>query len=176
MRHRHLVIWIGIALLLTPSLSAESAPTQVTGISWEADGLVGKVTIRLNGAFAYRTSASRSSIRIDLWRAQLTQWQSIAVDHPYVRRVYVNQITRDVARLRIDLKKPARYKTFVRTDPALLAVQIIPPWMATTRLPASLAYEKLHVPTGAGRTAVHVLRVNPEDPNLEIRQIGRAHV
>jgi len=171
LRHRHLVIWLGIALLLTPSLSAETEPTRVTDVSWEADGLVGKVVIRLSGSFAYRTTASRSSIRIDLWRAQHTQWQSLAVDHPYVRRVYVNQITRDVARLRIDLKKPARYKTFVRTDPSQLAVQIIPPWMATRRLPASMAYEKLRVATGAGTTAVHVLRVNPQDPKLEIRPV-----
>lgn len=171
MRYRHLVVWLTLTVLLTPTLSAESAPTQVTDVSWEADGLVGKVVIRLSGAFAYRTSATRSSIRIDLWRAQHTQWQSLAVDHPYVRRVRVNQITQDVARLRIDLKKPARYKTFVRTDPSLLAVQIIPPWMATTRLPSSIAYEKLRVSTGAGKTAVHVLRVNPQDPNLEIRPV-----
>lgn len=171
LRYRHLILWFGIAVLLTPSLAAESAPTQVTDVSWEADGLVGKVIIRLNGAFAYRTTASRSSIRIDLWRAQLTKWEDLPVNHHYVRRVYVNQITSDVARLRIYLKKPVRYKTFVRTDPALLAVQIIPPWMATTRLPSSVAYEKLRVPTGAGATAVHVLRVNPQDPNLEIRPV-----
>jgi hypothetical protein len=171
LRYQHLVLWLAIALLLTPALSAEPRPTQVTDVSWEADGLVGKVIIRLDGAFAYRTTASRSSIRIDLWRAQHTQWESLAVDHPYVRRVRVNQITSDVARLRIDLKKPARYKTFVRTDPSMLAVQIIPPWMATRRLPPSLAYEKRRVSTGAGTTAVHVLRVNPEDPDLEIRPV-----
>lgn len=169
MRIRHLAAWLAVVLLLTPPLPAEPAPTQVTGVSWEADGLVAKIVIRLSGTFAYRAVATRSSIRIDLWRAQHTQWQSLAVQHPYVRRVWVNQITRDVARLRIDLKKPARYKTYARSDQ--LAVQIIPPWMATTRLPASIAYTKLRAPTGGGTTAVHVLHVNPQDPNLEIRPV-----
>jgi exopolysaccharide biosynthesis protein len=43
--------------------------------------------------------------------------------------------------------------------------------MATTKLPASVAYEKTRIRTGRGSTAVHVLRVDPRDPNIMIRPV-----
>ncbi len=166
------ILILALAILVFPPLtSAANTDVRVLDVRWEQDGPVGKVVIRLDGPVNYRPIASSSSIVVDLWPAQLAQWPSLAVGHPYVRHVWVNQIAESLARVRIDLQQPARYKTFVKTDPHRLAILVIPPWLATAGLPASLAYEKLRVATAVGYTTVHVLRVDPHDPQVEIRPV-----
>lgn len=158
------------AVLLVPQVSAANGTTtHITDIAWETEGQVGKVLIQLDGPVAYRTEASSSSIVVDLWQARHAQWRSQTVTHPYVRSVRINQLTDDLARVRIDLLRPARYKTFLKEDPHQLIIVVIPPWMATSPLPTSVAYERQSVRTRTGTTTAHVLLVNPEDPTLEIR-------
>ncbi len=154
-----------------PLPAAEVSSARVTTIAWEADAQIGKVIIRLDAPVTYRTMASPSSILVDLWRARLIEWQSQTVLHPYVQGIRVNQLTPDVARIRIDLRRPARYKTYATTEPATVTVVIIPPELATAPLPRSVAYEALRTHTRAGTTGVHLLRINPEDPELEIRPV-----
>lgn len=167
---RHLALLLLAAVLLVPQASAAKDSTvHITDITWEAEGQIGRVLIRLDGPVTYRAVASPTSIVVDLWQARHVQWQQPTVDHPYVRSVRINQITDELARVRIDLHRPARYKTFLTTDPHTLIIVVIPPWMATAPVPNSVAYEKQRVPTGAGMTTAHVLLVNPEDQTLEIR-------
>ena len=154
-----------------PLPAAEVSSARITTITWEADAQIGKVIIRLDAPVTYRTMASTSSILVDLWQARLIEWQSQTVVHPYVQGVRVNQLTPDVARIRIDLRRPARYKTYMTIEPATVTVVIIPPELATAPLPRSVAYEALRAPTRAGTTGVHLLRINPEDPELEIRPV-----
>lgn len=165
-----------VAALLFPQAAAAAPVTHIRGISWGRDGVVGKITLRFDGPVNYRTLASDTSITVDVWRAQHTWWGSIPVSHSYVRSILTAQITRDLARVRIYLRRPARYKTVVKTSPDQLTVLVIPPWMATRRLPASVAYEKLRVATGTGSTAVHVLRVDPRSRGLEIRPVLAGNV
>ncbi len=162
---------LALGILLTfPALTRSATPeSHVLDVQWATEGTVGKVTIAFDNAVNYRTTGSPSSVVVDVWPAQLTQWPSLEIAHPFVRHVWVNQIADNLARIRIDLAQPARYKAFLRTDPHRLIVLVIPPWMATAELPASLAYERLRVGTGIGYTTAHVLRVDPRDPNVEIR-------
>jgi len=166
-------------LLLAASLAAagplpargSAAAVLITNVAWAPEGQVGKILIHLDGPVRFRTVASPSSIVTDLWEARLQSWTPLRVAHPFVNGVRVNQITDDLARIRIDLWQPARYKTFVRDNPYELAVVVIPPSMATSSLPDSVAYEKRRVRVGARATTVHILRVNPTDPALEIRPV-----
>jgi exopolysaccharide biosynthesis protein len=167
---RHLILLLLAAVLLVPQVSAANSPiAHITDIAWETEGQVGKVIIQLDGPVAYRTEASAASIVVDLWQARHAQWRVPTVTHPYVRSVRINQITDDLARVRIDLLRPARYKTFLNEESHTLIIVVIPPWMATSPLPNSVAYERQRVRTGAGMTTAHVLLVNPEDQTLEIR-------
>lgn len=144
---------------------------RLTDVVWSEEGQLGKLLIRTDGPVSYRAFATGSRIVLDMWQAGNARWQTIAIDHPYVRRLRVRQYTPGLARVYIDLKRPARYKTFVKYDPHAIAVVVIPPWMATTKLPTSVAYEKLRVPTGTGSTAVHVLRIDPRSPDITIRPV-----
>src|SRR3989454_11076051 len=167
---RQLLLILLAALLLVPQVSAANSSTvHITDIAWEPEGQVGRVLIQLDGPVAYRTEASSSSIVVDLWQARHAQWRLPVVTHPYVRSVRINQLTDDLARVRIDLARPARYKTFLREDTHQLIIVVIPPWMATSPLPTSVAYDRQRVRTGTGATTAHVLLVNPADPTLEIR-------
>ncbi|HLA24080.1 MAG TPA: phosphodiester glycosidase family protein [bacterium] len=163
-----------------PARVAQAAPPQtpvtakvagVEDVQWFDEGKVGKVVIKLDAPANFRAFSTRDYILIDLWQAREARWQTTAVHHPYVRRIRVRQYTPQLARVYIDLKRPARYKTFVRTDPHQITVMVIPPWMATVKLPPSLAYEKFRVATGSGTTAVHVLRVDPSSPAIQIRPV-----
>jgi len=156
--------------------SPSSAPVtaKVAGVEdvrWVEEGKTGKIVIRLDAPVNYRAVSTREYILIDIWRAREARWQTTAVHHPYVRRIRVRQYTPQLARVYIDLKRPARYKTFVRGDPHQITVVVIPPWMATVKLPPSIAYEKFRTPTGRGTTAVHVLRVDPSSPAIQIRPV-----
>jgi exopolysaccharide biosynthesis protein len=156
--------------LLAPQASATGVSTaHITAIAWQAEGQIGKVLIRLDAPVTYRTIASSSSIVVDLWRARHMQWDLPHMIHSYVEGVRINQLTDELARVRIDLWRPARYKTFLNDESHTLTIVVIPPWMATAPLPDSVAYEKLRVRTGAGTTTVHAVLVNPQDPILEIR-------
>ena len=167
---RQLLLILLAAVLLVPQVSAANSSTvHITDIAWEPEGQVGRVLIQLDGPVAYRTEASSSSIVVDLWQARHAQWRLPVVTHPYVRSVRINQLTDDLARVRIDLARPARYKTFLREDTHQLIIVVIPPWMATSPLPTSVAYDRQRVRTGTGATTAHVLLVNPADPTLEIR-------
>ena len=157
----------------SPSLP-EPVTAKVAGVEdvqWFDEGKVGKVVIKLDAPANFRAVSTREYILIDMWRAREARWQTTAVHHPFVRRLRVRQYTPLLARVYIDLKRPARYKTFVRTDPHQITVMVIPPWLATVKLPPSLAYEKLRVATGRGTTAVHVLRVDPSSPAIQIRPV-----
>src|SRR3989441_7989082 len=167
---RQLLLILLAAVLLVPQVSAANSSTvHITDIAWEPEGQVGRVLIQLDGPVAYRTEASSSSIVVDHRQARHAQWRLPVVTHPYVRSVRINQLTDDLARVRIDLARPARYKTFLREDTHQLIIVVIPPWMATSPLPTSVAYDRQRVRTGTGATTAHVLLVNPEDPTLEIR-------
>jgi exopolysaccharide biosynthesis protein len=159
----------------TPSPSASTPVTAkvagVEDVQWFDEGKIGKVVISLDGPANFRAVSTREYVLIDLWRAREARWRTTAVHHPYVRRIRVRQYTAQLARVYIDLKKPARYKTFVRTDPHQITVLVIPPWMATVKLPPSLAYEKFRAATGRGTTAVHVLRVDPSSPAIQIQPV-----
>lgn len=159
-----------------PAAAAESArpaPAEgrLTGVTWGLEGQVGRVTIRTDAPVNFRSYATGSQIVVDLWRATDARWATIPITHPYVRRLRVRQYTPELARVYIDLKKPARYKTFVKRDPAQISVLVIPPWMATVKLPPSIAYEKRRVATGAGSTAVHILHVDPHSPDIAIQPV-----
>ncbi len=197
-----------VVLLAFPTFTRSATPeTRVLDVHWATEGPIGKVFIDFDNPVNYRSAGSPSSIVVDLWPVQPTQLPSLDIGHPLVRHVWVNQIADNVVRIRIDLTQPARYKTFLKSDPNQLIVLIIPPWMATAGLPASLVYEKLRVATGlvyerlctsrvskrsaparaprtsqratttkscvwrtrAGYTNAHILRVDPTDPNVEIR-------
>lgn len=163
---------VGALLASATSLpAAEVGAARVTTIGWEADAQIGKVIIGLDAPVTYRTMASPTNILVDLWQARLIEWQSQTVVHPYVQGVRVNQLAPDVARVQIDLRRPARYKTYMTMEPATVTVLIIPPALATSPLPPSVAYETLRAHTRAGTTGVHLLRINPEDPELEIRPV-----
>ncbi len=143
----------------------------VQSVEWSADGPVAKVIIRLDAPVNFRAVSTHEYILVDLWRAREARWQTLAVHHRLARRIRVRQYTPELARVYIDLKRPARYKTFVRTDPHQITVMVIPPWMATVKLPQSIFYEKFRVATGRGTTAVHVLRVDPASPAIQIRPV-----
>lgn len=144
---------------------------RLTDVTWSTEGQIGKLLIRTDGPVNHRAFANSSRIVLDMWQAGNAQWETIPIDHPYVRRLRVRQYTPGLARVYIDLKRPARYKTFVKQDPHTIAVVVIPPWMATTKLPPSVAYQKMRVATGAGSTAVHVLRIDPRSPDILIRPV-----
>lgn len=208
MRTTTLALVLAILLAFPTYSRSATSETRVLDVQWENAGQVGKVTIAFDNSVNYRTEGSPSGIVVDVWPAQLGQLASLDVIHPYVRQIWVNHVADNLARIRIDLGQPARYKTFFKTDPYQLIVLVIPPWMATAELPTSLGYEKLRVPTGAvlydrvcapakskhpksssarptsrraapaksctlrpriGYTNVHVLKVDPSDPTLEIR-------
>jgi hypothetical protein len=171
-----LVLVTAVAALLFPRAAAAAPSTRILGVSWAKDGPVGKITLRFDGPVNYRTLSSGSTITVDVWRARHTWWGALSPQHPYVRSILTAQITGDLARIRIYLKRPARYKTFVKSEPNQLTVLVIPPWMATTPLPASVAYEKIRVATGTGSTAAHVLRVDPRARGLEIRPVLAGNV
>jgi exopolysaccharide biosynthesis protein len=157
-----------------PSAGSDPVTAKIAGLEdvrWIDEGKIGKVIIRLDGPANFRAVSTREYVLIDIWRAREARWRTTAVHHPYVRRIRVRQYTPQLARVYIDLKKPARYKTFVRSDPNQITVLVIPPWMATVKLPPSLAYEKFRVPTGRGTTAVHVLRVDPSSPAIQIQPV-----
>ncbi|MDQ7843887.1 MAG: phosphodiester glycosidase family protein [Armatimonadota bacterium] len=148
-----------------------AAQTMIGGVEWTTEGPIGKLLIRLDGPVNFRAYAERHSIVLDLWEAGNARWHTEAVDHEYVRRLRIRQYMPGLARIYLDLKKPARYKTFIKYHPQAVAVLVIPPWMATTPLPPSVAYEKMRVATGRGSTAVHVLRVDPRASDVEIRPV-----
>jgi hypothetical protein len=152
-----------------PARASDRTIAHITSIAWEPEAQVGRLVIRLDAPITYRTMASPSSILVDLWRARHVEWRAQTVTHRYVQGVRVNQLTDDLARIRIDLRRPAHYKTYMTSDPSTLTVVIIPPGTATAALPSSVAYSMLRVPTGAGTAGVHILRINPEDRDLEIR-------
>ncbi len=171
-RRLHLLLLAALLAAAGPlPARGSSTAARITDVVWAPEGRVGKIVIHLDGPVRYRTVASPTSIVTDLWEARLQSWASLRVAHPYVNGVRVNQITDELARIRIDLWQPARYKTFVRSNPYELAVVVIPPSMATSPLPGSVAYDKRRVRTGRRATTVHVLRVNPTDPTLEIRPV-----
>lgn len=148
-----------------------AAAALITDVAWAPEGSVGRVLVNLTGPVRYRTMASPTSIVVDLWEARYQSPPSLHMTHPYVSGVRISQITGDLARLHIDLWQPARYKTFVKPHPHQVGVLVIPPSMATSRLPDGAAYEKLRVAAGGGTTAVHVLRINPRDPEVELRPV-----
>lgn len=160
-----------------------SAPTQVEDqpptaasvrledVTWTEEGQIGKLTIRTDAPVNFRAFAGKSTIAVDLWRAHNAEWRTEPLAHAYARRLRIRQYTPELARIYIDLKRPARYKTFVKSDPYGLAVLVIPPWMATTKLPPSVAYQKIRVPSGRGSSAVHILRVDPSSPDIVIRPV-----
>ncbi|HEV8354475.1 MAG TPA: hypothetical protein VGR24_09840, partial [bacterium] len=112
-----LVLVIAVAALLFPQAAAAAAPTtRVLGVSWSKDGAVGKITLRFDGPVNTRTLSTGSTITVDVWRARHTWWGALAPQHSYVRAILTAQITRDVARVRIYLRRPARYKTFVKSE------------------------------------------------------------
>jgi len=172
-----LIILIG-ALAAGAGAQAPPPPDPVTAnvagvrdVQWFDEGKIGRVVITLDAPANFRAASTRDYILIDVWQAREAAWRTMAVHHPYVRRLRVRQYTPHLARVYIDLKRAARYKTFVRTDAHQITVLVIPPWMATVKLPPSLAYEKFRVPTGRGTTAVHVLRVDPSVPTIQIRPV-----
>jgi exopolysaccharide biosynthesis protein len=160
-----------VAQALPPPEPVTAQVAGVEDIQWFDEGKLGRVVIRLDGPANFRAVSTRDYILIDIWRAREARWRTTAVHHPYVRRLRVRQYTPQLARVYIDLKRPARYKTFVSTDPHQITVIVIPPSMATVKLPPSLAYEKFRVPTGRGTTAVHVLRVDPTARDIQIRPV-----
>lgn len=154
-----------------PLPAAETNAARITAIAWETEAQIGKVIIRLDAPVTYRTMASPSNILVDLWQARLVEERTQTVAHPYVQGMHVNQLTPEVARVRIDLRRPARYKTYNTADPSTVTVVIIPPALATAPLPSSVGYETVRVRTPAGTTGVHVVTVNPDDPGLDIRPV-----
>ena len=128
-----------------------STAALITDVAWAPEGYVGRVLVNLTGPVRYRTVASPSSIVVDLWEARYQSPPSLHMTHPYVSGVRISQITGDLARLHIDLWQPARYKTFVKPHPHQVGVLVIPPSMATSRLPDSASYEEMRVSAG-GRT------------------------
>lgn len=160
-----------VAQAPSPQTPVTAKDAGVEDVQWFDEGKVGKVVIKLDAPANFRAVSTREYILIDLWRAREARWRTTAVHHPYVRRLRVRQYTPQLARVYIDLKRPARYKTFVRTDPHQITVMVIPPSMATVKLPPSLAYEKFRIATGRGSTAVHVLRVDPSARDIQIRPV-----
>src|SRR5712692_1076671 len=123
-----------------PAPASDRTIARITAIAWEPEAQVGRLVIRLDAPITYRTMASPSSILVDLWRARHVEWRAQTVTHRYVQGVRVNQLTNDLARIRIDLRRPAHYKNYMTSDPSTLTVVIIPPGMATAALPSSVAY------------------------------------
>lgn len=148
-----------------------AASVRLEDVVWTEEGQVGKLIIRTDAPVNFRAFSGKGSIAVDLWRAHNAEWRTQPLAHAYARRLRIRQYTPELARIYIDLKKPARYKTFVKSDPYGLAVLVIPPWMATTKLPPSVAYEKIRVPSGRGSSAVHILRVDPTSPDIVIRPV-----
>lgn len=172
---RRLPLLLLLAALLAAAgpLPARSSPSAalITDVAWAPEGRVGRILVNLTAPVQYRTVASPTSIVVDLWEARYSSWPSLRMTHPYVSGVRVNQVTGDLARIRIDLWQPARYQTFVKPSPHQLGVVVIPPSMATAPLPDSVTYERQRVSAGRGTTAVHVLRINPRDPEVALRPV-----
>lgn len=154
-----------------PTVRPAPAEGRLTGVSWSTQGPVGKVQIRTDAPLNYRSYATGDRIVIDLWQASNARWTTTPVAHAHVRRLRVRQYTPELARIYIDLRRPARYKVFVKSDPNVISVLVIPPWMATVKLPPSIAYEKRRVATGAGTTAIHILHVDPRARDIAIRPV-----
>lgn len=162
---------VAAAELAANPASPEPARGRLTGVTWSVEGQVAKIVIRTDAAVNFRSFGGRDRIVVDLWRARDAGWATLPVTHPFVRRLRVRQYAPELARIYIDLKKPARYKTFVKQDPFSISVLVIPPWMATVKLPPSIAYEKQRVATGTGSTAVHILHVDPRSPDIAIQPV-----
>ncbi|MDQ7820010.1 MAG: phosphodiester glycosidase family protein [Armatimonadota bacterium] len=163
-----------LAAALAVGLPAAAADVRIAGataVAWVPEGPLGRVLIRLAGSVAYRTLGTHSSITVDLWQARYPPEVIPVPSHPYVRQVQVDQMTPDLARVRIHLRRPARYRAYLMSDPPTLAVVVIPPWMATVPLPPSVAYQALRARAGRDAVTVHVLRVDPHDPAIEVRPV-----
>src|SRR3989442_8734901 len=123
----HLSLLLLAAVLLAPQVSGANPPiVHIPDIAWEAEGEIGRVLIQLDGPVAYRAVASSTSIVVDLWQARHMQWRSPTITHPYVRSVRINPITHELARVRIDLLRPPRYKTFLKKGFHTLIIVVIP--------------------------------------------------
>jgi hypothetical protein len=162
----------GALAVVSPAASADVQVARTASVvAWVPDGPLGRVLIRLVGPVAYRTLGTSSSITVDLWQARYPPHTLPVPAHPYVRQVQVAQMTPDLTRVRIHLRRPARYRTFLVDNPPTLTVVVIPPWMATTPLPPSVAYRALRVRAGSEAVTAHVLQVDPQDPTLEVRPV-----
>jgi len=145
---RILILILAVLLAFPLPLRSAMPETHLLDLRWATEGPVGKILIAFDNAINYRSAGSSTYIAVDVWPLQLDQGPSLEVAHAFVRNISVNQLADNVVRIRIDLAQPARYKTFLKSDPTQLVVLVIPPWMATAGLPASIGYEKLRIPTG----------------------------
>jgi uncharacterized protein YigE (DUF2233 family) len=161
-----LTLTFGLLSRATPSDASESA--RVLDVRWRPDGGATAVTLKLSGPVRYRTMARGDQVSVDLWRVINEGGdRDIAIDGVVASRVFVRQMTPDMARVAIMIRPPARFKVHMRDD--LMTVTVFPAWQSAVALPDSVSYQTLSVPTGRGQARAHVVTLDPQDQGIAIR-------
>lgn len=147
------------------AFASESA--RVLDVSWRPDGEATAVTLKLSAPVRYRTKIRGSQVSVDMWKATSDGDRDIAVDGAVASRIFVRQMTPEVARLAIMVRPPARFKVHTRDD--LMTVTVFPAWQSAIAVPDSIAYQTMNTPAGRGRARVHVVTIDPQDQGIAIR-------
>jgi uncharacterized protein YigE (DUF2233 family) len=125
------------------------------------------VTLKLSAPVRYRAQVRGDQVSVDLWKVISDGDRDIAVEGRVASRVFVRQMTPDVARLSIMVRPPAHFKVHTRDD--LVTVTVYPASQSAVAVPNSVGYQTLSVPTGRGRARVHVVTLDPQDQSIAIR-------
>jgi hypothetical protein len=166
-----LVAAIAAVVLLLPAPSSGSVAARLISVGWTTQDGAPKIVLHTDRSVRYRPAVSGDRLVLDLWPVAGSRrgWQ--LVDRGPVGSVRHETLRPGVLRLTVSLRGAVRYKVFRRTDPHKIAVVVVPTSRATVRLPRSVAYRKIRVPTGAGSTRAHVVTVDTRDPAISIRPV-----
>jgi hypothetical protein len=159
---------MSLILLTGPSPARANGVTRILDLQWTAQADTTNVTLKVSGPVRYRTATTATSIAVDFWTAAGSE-RFVPVSGGVATSVSLRQMTRDVIRLEIALRRPASHKVFTRDD--RITVAVFPAWQATVPLPRSVAYQTMRVPTRSGRTRVHVVTIDPRAPGISIQPV-----
>lgn len=165
-----------LGLLACLALTGRAAPAagshrsaRLVDLQWHSVGDAARVSVLLSAPVRYRTSATRDSVTVDFWTVEGDFLRSIAPTHGLASLISVRRLTPDVARLSIALREPGRFKVFEAGE--RITVMVFPQRLSAVPVPPSVGYERLMVPTGAGRARAHVVTLDPRAGGLIIRPV-----
>lgn len=162
-----LLACLGSAAAIQAPAAATEISAHVTDLQWRRQGDGVSATALVTAPVRYRTAASPSAITVDLWSASLEADLELPISQGVASSVGMRRLAPDIVRIEFALRQPSRFKVFSRDD--RVTVTVFPQWQPMVPLPASVVYQSLRVPTGAGQAQVHVVTIDPKAPGLVIQ-------